>query len=227
MPEVQAGGRVLQAKRRGRTVHRSAKALGFETESPLTARFPDLCRAIKAKRAAVQLARRSRVASALKAALSEDPPPPLEEVASRLGYASNISIHAWEPRLCKADRSTSRVCRTIQESVGELSEIHTEGESATVFARGTCAARHHPDYFVRHLPCGSSRDRRQDFQRQSRNRNLQSGCKSAAAGGIPARSNIILDDMIAGRRGTEHIRKRSVTAVQNAEDLGLDLRPRI
>src|SRR5437870_3233732 len=54
-------------------VHRSAKALGFETESPLTARFPDLCRAIKAKRATVQQARRSRTASALKAALTEDP----------------------------------------------------------------------------------------------------------------------------------------------------------
>src|SRR5258708_33549393 len=50
----------------GVPVHRSAKALGFGTESPLTARFSDLCRAIKAKRAAVQLARRSRVASALK-----------------------------------------------------------------------------------------------------------------------------------------------------------------
>jgi len=81
-------------------VHRSAKALGFETESPLTARFPDLCRAIKEKRAAVQLARRSKTASALKAALIEDPPPTLEEVATRLGYASDGSIKAWEPRLC-------------------------------------------------------------------------------------------------------------------------------
>jgi len=81
-------------------VYRSAKAFGFETEDPLTARFPDLCRAIKAKRAAAQLARRSRVASALKAALSEDPPPPLEQVASRLGYAADNSIRTWEPRLC-------------------------------------------------------------------------------------------------------------------------------
>jgi AraC-like DNA-binding protein len=81
-------------------VHRSAKALGFETESPLTARFPDLCRAIKAKRAAVQRARRSTLPSTLKAALSDDPPPTLEQVASRLGYASDTSIRGWEPRLC-------------------------------------------------------------------------------------------------------------------------------
>lgn len=81
-------------------VHRSAKAIGFEMESPLTARFPDLCRAIKAKRAAVQQGRRNRVASALRAALTQDPPPTLEEVATRLGYASDGSIKAWEPRLC-------------------------------------------------------------------------------------------------------------------------------
>ena len=81
-------------------VYRSAKAFGFETHSPLTTRFPDLCRAIQAKRVAIQLARRSRVGSALKAALNEDPPPPLEQVASRLGYATGHSMRAWEPRLC-------------------------------------------------------------------------------------------------------------------------------
>lgn len=81
-------------------VHRSAKALGFETEYPLMARFPDLCRAIKAKRAVAQQARRSRAASVLKASLTENPPPTLEEVATRLGCASDGSIKAWEPRLC-------------------------------------------------------------------------------------------------------------------------------
>ena len=81
-------------------VYRSAKACGFETVGPLTARFPDICRAIKAKRAAVKLARRSRVASTLRAALSEDPPPTVEEVASRLGYGTGNSLCAWEPRLC-------------------------------------------------------------------------------------------------------------------------------
>jgi hypothetical protein len=81
-------------------VNRSARALGFETECPLTARFPDLCRAIKAKRTKVQAARRITVASALKAALSENPPPTVEQVACRLGYASRNTIHIWEPRLC-------------------------------------------------------------------------------------------------------------------------------
>jgi transcriptional regulator with XRE-family HTH domain len=81
-------------------VSRSARALGFETESPLTARFPDLCLAIKAKRTNVQAARRVAVASALKAALSENPPPTLEQVAAKLGYATRNTVHIWEPRLC-------------------------------------------------------------------------------------------------------------------------------
>ena len=81
-------------------VNRSAKSLGFETESPLTARFPDLCLAIKAKRTNVQAARRIKVASALKAALSEDPPPTVEQVASRLGYANENTTRIWAPRLC-------------------------------------------------------------------------------------------------------------------------------
>jgi len=67
-------------------VNRSAKSLGFETESPLTARFPDLCVAVKAKRTNVQAARRVRVASALKEALSEDPPPTVEQVAASLDF---------------------------------------------------------------------------------------------------------------------------------------------
>jgi hypothetical protein len=81
-------------------VNRSAKELGFETESPLTARFPELCRAIKAKRTNVWAVRRITVASALKAALSEDPPPSVEQIANRLGYANENTTRIWAPRLC-------------------------------------------------------------------------------------------------------------------------------
>lgn len=81
-------------------VYRIARDLGFETESPVTARFPDLCGAIKAKRAAARKARRDRTAAGLKSALNEDPPPTLEEVAKRLGYDSDNSIKALESRLC-------------------------------------------------------------------------------------------------------------------------------
>ena len=63
---------------------------GFQTEDPLTARFPDLCRAIKAKRAEVWAVRRSMLPVALEAALSEEPPPTLEQIAHRLGYSSDL-----------------------------------------------------------------------------------------------------------------------------------------
>lgn len=81
-------------------VQRVALSLGYGTEDPLTARFPDLCRAIKAKRANVVVARRSTLASALELALSEDPPPALEKVARRLGYTSHMAIREIEPDLC-------------------------------------------------------------------------------------------------------------------------------
>jgi hypothetical protein len=81
-------------------LHRSALSLGYQTEDPLTARFPDLCRAIKAKRAEVWAVRRSTLPAALEAALSEQPPPTLEQVAYRLGYSSDSSICDREPHLC-------------------------------------------------------------------------------------------------------------------------------
>jgi AraC-like DNA-binding protein len=79
-------------------VYRSAKACGFETEGPLTARFPESCRAIKAKRTAVQLARRSKVASTLRAALSEDAPPTVEELP--VGWATPATAYAPGNRVC-------------------------------------------------------------------------------------------------------------------------------
>ena len=81
-------------------VHRSASLLGFQTEYPLTGRFPDLCRAIKAKRANVWAARRSALPLALDAALSENPPPTLRQVADRLGYTSHTSMRERVPELC-------------------------------------------------------------------------------------------------------------------------------
>jgi hypothetical protein len=162
-------------------VHRSAKALGFETESPLTARFPDLCRAIKAKRAAVQLARRSRVASALKAALSEDPPPPLEQVASRLGYASDISIRAWEPRLCarliaRRRGFAEQSKKALRNRLKAILKENPPPSLREVYARlGITKAISYGNFPTIHRAIAA---KYRDFQRQPRNRNVQSGCKS-------------------------------------------------
>ena len=119
-------------------VHRSAHSLGFQTEDPLTRRFPDLCRAIKAKRAMVRRARRSALAAALKAALREDPPPSLEQIANRLGYTSHTVIRGWEPPLCAkltakrrdfAERSRKELGRRLEAVLTEdpppsLREVH-------------------------------------------------------------------------------------------------------
>jgi hypothetical protein len=83
------------------SVIRTANALGFQTESALIGRFPELCRAIKSKRATIEQDRRSKIASVLRAAIREVPPPALEEVASRLGYASEGSLKAHQPKLCE------------------------------------------------------------------------------------------------------------------------------
>ena len=121
-----------------RPVHRSAHSLGFQTEDPLTTRFPDLCRAIKAKRALVRASRRSALASALEAALREYPPPSLEQIANRLGCTSHTIIRGWEPLLCAkltakrrdfAKRSRKELGRRLEAVLTEdpppsLREVH-------------------------------------------------------------------------------------------------------
>jgi AraC-like DNA-binding protein len=155
-------------------VNRSAKSLGFETESPLTARFPDLCLAIKAKRTNVQAARRITVASALKAALSEDPPPTVDQVASRLGYASRNTILVWEPRLCArliarrqgfAERSKRALRNRLKAMLKEnpppsLREVHARLGISKAISYGSF-----PDI---HRAIAA---RHQEFQQQSKSAN--------------------------------------------------------
>ncbi len=119
-------------------VHRTAHSLGFQTEDPLARRFPDLCRAIKTKRAMVRTARRSALAAALKAALREDPPASLEQIANRLGYTSHTVVRGWEPPLCAkltakrrdfAERSRNELGRQLEAVLTEnpppsLREVH-------------------------------------------------------------------------------------------------------
>jgi TniQ protein len=80
-------------------VHHTAASLGYDTECPLTARFPELCRAIKLKRVSAAATRRTALAAVLESALAEDPPPSLAQIASRLGYAGG-TMRDVEPELC-------------------------------------------------------------------------------------------------------------------------------
>lgn len=99
-------------------VHRSAAALGYQTEDALTARFPDLCRAIKTKRANFRAARRDTVAAELEAALGEDSPPTIREVARRLGYHGTSVLRETEPELCA--KLVARRREIVEDSRREL-----------------------------------------------------------------------------------------------------------
>jgi hypothetical protein len=80
-------------------VHRTAASLGYGTECPLTARFPELCRAIKMKRKKAAAARRTAIAAALESALTEDQPPSLVQIAERVGCAT-ATVREANPELC-------------------------------------------------------------------------------------------------------------------------------
>jgi transcriptional regulator with XRE-family HTH domain len=80
-------------------IHHTAASLGYDTECPLTARFPELCRAIKLKRVRAAAARRTALVDVLGSALAEDPPPSLAQITRRLGYARGTMRDA-EPELC-------------------------------------------------------------------------------------------------------------------------------
>jgi hypothetical protein len=159
-------------------VHRIALSLGFETECPLTARFPDLCRAIKAKRADVRAAQRSTLAPALEAALGEDPPPALEQIASRLGYTSDTSIRAWEPYLCAKLTARRRECagRSRKELGRRLEAMLHENPPPSlraVHARlGVTQAISYGNFPEIHRAIAA---RHQEFQRRSRHQNAQLG----------------------------------------------------
>jgi hypothetical protein len=155
-------------------VHRSASFLGYQTEDPLTARFPDLCRAIKAKRAKVRAVRRSALESALETALSEEPPPSLEQIANRMGYTSDTSMRAWEPRLCAmltaqrrefAKRSRKELGQRLEDMLYEspppsLREVHARLRITQAISYG-CFPEIHRAISARY----------QEFQRLSRHQN--------------------------------------------------------
>ena len=164
-------------------VHRSAHSLGFQTEDPLTRRFPDLCRAIKAKRVLARAARRQALASALEAAVTENPPPSLEQIANRLGCTSHTVIRGWESALCAkltaarrefAERSRKELGRRLKATLTEdpppsLQEVHARLGVTHAITYGNFPEIH----------CAISA-RYQGFQRLSRHQNMQlaAGAKS-------------------------------------------------
>lgn len=79
-----------------------AKRLGYVHASPFRAKFPDLCKAITARRAECRKQHRKKVRLMIEAILLEDPPPTLKEASRRLGYKSNCSLARYHPELSRS-----------------------------------------------------------------------------------------------------------------------------
>lgn len=92
------------------SVHRLAESLGYAGDCVLRQEFPDLCRAIVAKRAARNKTRLNGDGLALRTALKEDPPPSLRELGGRLGRSPR-SLQQYFPGLCVALQSRHKKFR--------------------------------------------------------------------------------------------------------------------
>ena len=92
-------------------VHRLAAGLGYASGGVLRQEFPDLCRAISAKRAARNKTRLNAAELALRTALEEDSPPSLREMGRRRLGHSTTSLILHFPGLCAALQSRHKKYR--------------------------------------------------------------------------------------------------------------------
>jgi hypothetical protein len=87
-----------------RSLDHIAVDLGYSNDGYIEQKFPDLCRAVRKKRAKARLKRERTLSRVLKDALVEVPPPNLTDLRRRLGYSSpqfsdrtsrNYAIESW------------------------------------------------------------------------------------------------------------------------------------
>jgi hypothetical protein len=77
-----------------------ASYLGYKSSGGIRERFPELCRAIVAKRRQHSQCNREIMRRALENARTQSPPPSLKKIARQLGYAAEISIVKIFPEIC-------------------------------------------------------------------------------------------------------------------------------
>ncbi len=81
------------------SVNHIAKSLGYANAGPIRVQFPELCRAIGEKQAALKRGRLHEVECVLNAALKEEPPPSATELTKRLGYSAPSALRHNFPEL--------------------------------------------------------------------------------------------------------------------------------
>jgi transcriptional regulator with XRE-family HTH domain len=91
-----------------------AVSLGYVNEGYIQNRFPELCRAIREKIKQEKKARINAMQMALKNALNNSPPPSLDEVAKRLGYAGSGALRIYFSTLCDKILARRRLHRNLQ-----------------------------------------------------------------------------------------------------------------
>jgi hypothetical protein len=113
------------------------KRLGYETTTTLRNYFPELCRALVARRASDRGDQKNKVRGTLEAALSEEPPPTIPVVCQRLGLSESW-LYNLPPELIRAIAARHRVRRdqsmkdrrelTFTEVFQIVADLHLKGE---------------------------------------------------------------------------------------------------
>lgn len=109
--KIEAALRASLARRTPESVPEIAVRLGYAQSAPILIEFPELCRAINAKIASRKKSRLKTMRRIIIKTLEENPPPPLREVAHRLGYRDKKVIHHYFPKLEAALIAHRQACR--------------------------------------------------------------------------------------------------------------------
>lgn len=95
-----------------------ASTLGYKAPQAIRERFPELCRAITAKRKQQPLRGKEKLRLALEDARTESPPPSLMQIARRLGFSSEAVLLTAYPEMCASHRQWRRAW--FEEQRGHL-----------------------------------------------------------------------------------------------------------
>jgi hypothetical protein len=85
-----------------------ASRLGYKGSGGISERFPDLCRAITAKRKQQFLHKREQMRRALEEARTESPPPTLKQIARRFGFTAEVVLSTTFPEMCASHKKLRR-----------------------------------------------------------------------------------------------------------------------
>lgn len=98
-----------------------ASRLGYRGSGGIRERFPELCRAITAKRKQQFLQKRENMRHAIEDARAESPPPSLKEIARRLGFTSEGVLSTACPETCAVHMQWRRTWLQDQRNKLQLS----------------------------------------------------------------------------------------------------------